>query len=62
MPKMPKNGDSIKFRRPLVDPQIKVGNVVGEGFNAVAVETGIKGTNETTILCVPLTQVFHQVR
>ena len=61
MKNVPKKGDPIKFRRPLVDSQIRVGSVVGEGFNAVAVETGVRGTKETTILCVPLNQAF-QVR
>jgi len=59
MKNVPKKGDSVAFRRPFIDPQIRQGEVSGPGFNAVAVETGVKGKEETSILCVSLDQVLH---
>ncbi len=61
MQKMPKKGDMVTFRRPLKDPQVRMGEVIETGFNAVAVATGIKGTTEETNLFIPLNRVF-QVR
>jgi len=58
---MPKKGDVVTFRRLLKDPEVRVGEVIETGSNAVAVETGVKGTSEVTKLFVPLNQVF-QVR
>ena len=58
---MPKKGDMVTFRRPLKDPQVRMGEVIETGFNAVAVATGIKGTTEETNLFIPLNRVF-QVR
>ena len=58
--KIPK-GVPVTFRRPLMDSQVRLGEVVGEGFNALIVETGRRGTDETTKLCVPLKHVC-QVR
>jgi len=61
MQEMPKKGDLVTFRRPLKDPQVRLGEVIETGFNAVVVATGVKGTTEETKLFVPLNQVF-QVR
>ncbi len=61
MQEMPKKGDMVTFRRPFKDPQVRLGEVIEIGFNAVAVATGIKGTTEETNLFVHLNQVF-QVR
>ena len=61
MQEMPKKGDMVTFRRPLKDPQVRMGEVIETGFNAVAVATGIKGTTEETNLFIPLNRVF-QVR
>ena len=54
-------GVSVTFRRSFIDRQVRLGEVVRSGFDAVVVETGRRGTEETTILCVPLKYVC-QVR
>ena len=61
MKEMPKKGDMVTFRRPLKDLEVRLGEVVSTGLNAVTVATGLRGSDEESKLFVPLSQVF-QVR
>ena len=44
MKEMPKKGDKVTFRRPFKDPEVRLGEVVSTGTNAVIVATGLKGS------------------